>query len=110
MCGNSPGAETTPHSTVTTENAPSTTRIGALVFEDCLASSVTESLDIFRVANKLTHLRRPGDAPPYSVVATSSKGGMIRAAHGVHFESVRFDPAAFDVLIVPGLGLQYSGP
>ena len=110
MYANNLGAETIPQPTVTTVNTTDTTRIGALVFEDCLASSVTESLDIFRIANKVTHLRRPGDAPPYSVVATSSKGGMIRAAHGVHFETVAFDPTAFDVLIVPGLGLQYSGP
>lgn len=84
-----------------------TIRIALVAFDDCLASGVIGSLDLFQAANAINAHMRPEAAPIFRVQIVSLDGANVRAASGVRLPvdaSLR-DAAPAQAVIVPGLSL-----
>lgn len=84
-------------------------RIGLLVHEAAMASSVTTPLDTLRTANKLAHVLNPGAPAPLSVRMVATRPGPVRIGSGVTFEAELARPDEFDVLLVAAIDYSNTG-
>ncbi|MGA9334138.1 MAG: helix-turn-helix domain-containing protein [Rudaea sp.] len=80
--------------------------LGILVFDGCMASSVTGPADALYVAQRLADIRAPGAAPRFrSTVFSARKKARVRCSAGMEFggiEPIGENPG-FDLVLVPGI-------
>ena len=84
-------------------------RIGILVHESAMPSTVTAPLDTLRTANKLAHVLNPGAPPPLSARLVAARAGTVRLAQGVSFEAELARPDELDVLLVSAIDYNNVG-
>lgn len=75
-------------------------RVGILVHDASVPSSITAPIDALHIANKLARLQHPGAPPPLEVRLVSARGGAVRVGYGVSFETEVVRPDELDVLYV----------
>jgi transcriptional regulator GlxA family with amidase domain len=84
-------------------------RLGILAMDDVMLSSIASAGDMLRVAQKLSQIRQPLEAPRFeSVVFTASGATQIRAAGGLVLGGLQPVPDELDVVMVPGV--MHSSP
>lgn len=84
-------------------------RIGILVHESAMASTVTTPLDTLRTANKLAHLLNPAAPAPLSVRIVATRPGPVRLSGGITFDAELARPDEFDVLLVAAIDYNTIG-
>lgn len=79
-------------------------RLGILVRDGALMSSIGNPLDALRIAERIAMLRRPADAPRFITHVFSARGqSRIRTSNGLVLDGIEAPPEALDVLLVPGV-------
>ena len=79
-------------------------RLGILVHDGVMISSVGSPIDALRIAETIANLRRPADAPRFITHVFSARGqSRIRTSNGLYLDGIEAPPDALDVLLVPGL-------
>ena len=79
-------------------------RLGIMVLDGALMSSIGSPIDALRIAEKIANLRRPADAPRFITHVFSARGQTrIRTSNGLFLEGIEAPPEALDVLLVPGV-------
>ncbi len=81
-----------------------TLRLGIMVLDGALMSSIGSPLDALRIAERIANLRRPADAPRFVTHVFSARGQTrIRTSNGLMLDGIEAPPEALDVLLVPGV-------
>ncbi len=84
------------------ESAPAL-RIGLLALDGAMLASIAGTFDLVQVAQKLSQLRAPGQAPGLGVQLIGARGQTsLAAAGGLRLDGVRSGGNDPDLLIVPG--------
>jgi transcriptional regulator GlxA family with amidase domain len=79
-------------------------RLGVMALEGSLLSSLASPGDMLRVAQKLSEIRQPVDAPRFESVMFSARGAReITTSSGVSVSGLAPIPDHLDVLLVPGM-------
>lgn len=84
-------------------------RLGIMVLEDCMLSSIASASDALRVAQALSDIRMPERGHRFEVVAFSAHGKRsVRTSAGLDLAGLADMPEDLDVVLVPGI--MHSSP
>lgn len=86
-----------------------TLRIGLLIHEAAMLSTVASPLDTLRTANKVAHIMSPAAPPPVSVRVVAARAGPVRLSGGVTIEAELCRPDEFDMLVVSAIDYSNTG-
>jgi transcriptional regulator GlxA family with amidase domain len=79
-------------------------RIGILVHEGCMLSSIASATDTLRVAQTLAEIRHPGTAPILRTVVFGARGQeRVRTSGGLEIGGLAPPPDHVDLLMLPGM-------
>lgn len=86
-----------------------TLRIGLLIHEAAMLSTVASPLDTLRTANKVAHIMSPAAPPPVSVRVVAARAGPVRLSGGITIEAELCRPDEFDMLVVSAIDYSNTG-
>ncbi|HRQ66131.1 MAG TPA: helix-turn-helix domain-containing protein [Xanthomonadaceae bacterium] len=79
-------------------------KLGVLVIEDCMLSSIASATDTLRVASELARIREPASHVRLDTLLFSANGlQRVRTSAGVDLAGLAAPAADFDMVLVPGL-------
>lgn len=79
------------------------TKVGVLLYDDCLASEALGLVDVLAVANRVAAFT--GHPAPFRPTIHAARPGVVCAANGVEVRARRIDHT-IDLLVVPGFDLS----
>lgn len=83
-----------------------TTRIALVAFDDCFATGVVGSLELFQWANAIHQRLHPQSPLPFRVQIVSAGGTAVRAASGFRLPvDASLDTVNAQIVLVPGFSL-----